>query len=77
MAEQTWTLTPETYHEVDLATDADGVYAKGYTQSVGGVLMTVGIRIGAKRGHQVAFWGDTVVRVSRGVWRVRPAEDAS
>lgn len=72
MAEQSWTLAPETYRAVDDAVDYDGVFAKSYWQEVDGKLTPVGIRIGG-RPHVVAFFGDTVTRTAPGVYTVERA----
>lgn len=70
MADQTWTLTPENYLALDNQVDADGVFAKGYWQEVDGKLTTVGIRIGERPRHVVAYFGDTVTRTAPGVYTV-------
>lgn len=76
MADQSWTLTPETYRAVDGAVDADGVFAKPYvvasddgTQDP--LLITVGIRIGVRPRHVVAYFGDIVTRTAPGVYTVQ------
>lgn len=74
MADWSWVLTPETYRVVDQAVDDDGVFAKHYTRSVDGELTTVGIRIGVRPHHVVAFFGDTVTRTAPGVYAVQQPE---
>ncbi|MGP4114616.1 hypothetical protein ACTWP5_27370 [Streptomyces sp. 4N509B] len=70
-----WELTTRSYAGIDGAIDRDSVYAKAYTRYVDGVLTTVGLRIGAKPNHVVAYFGDTVVRNVDRTYSVRRAED--
>lgn len=64
-----WTLTPANYPEVDHAIDRDGIFAKAYTESHDGRIVTVGIRIGVKPDHVVARFGDTITRHTNGTVR--------
>jgi hypothetical protein len=70
-----WELTPRSYAGIDKALDRDGVFAKAYTQYVDGVLTTVGMRIGEKPNHVVAYFGDTIVRRPDGTYTVRRADE--
>lgn len=70
---ETWQLTYRTYSEVDHHIDQAGVFSKGYTRYVDGRLKLVGLRIGEKPGHVVAFFGDTVIRHPDGRWSVHKA----
>ena len=60
MSKLTIVLTEENYPEVDKMLDDLGIFAKGYTRYIDGELTTVGLRIGEKPGHIIAFWGDAL-----------------
>lgn len=68
-------LTRENIAGIDAVLDREGVYAKGYTQTVGGKLTIVGLRIGVKPDHVVAFYGDTIIRGTDGSYSVQPASE--
>lgn len=68
-----WELTRESLNRIDVAVDRDGVFAKGYYQPVDGRTAVVGLRIGEKPGHVVAYYGDRVVRRPDGTYTVHAA----
>ncbi|WP_030506410.1 hypothetical protein [Microbispora rosea] len=68
-------LTPENYVRTANAIDRDGVFTKDYTRCVGDKLTVVGLRIGERPNHVVAFFGDTIVRHSAGMYSVARAVD--
>lgn len=70
---KTWQLTLRNIHGVDHELDRYGVFTKGYTQYVDDRLRLVGLRIGEKPGHVVAFFGDWIVRHPDGTWSVHKA----
>lgn len=50
-----------------------GIMTKSYTRDVDGVVTPVGLRVGIKPDHVVAFWGDTLRHEDDGsftVWRL-------
>ena len=59
-------LTHASYPRIDHDLDQMDVFAKAYTWYVGDKLTTVGLRIGEKPGHVVAFYGDWVIVDSAG-----------
>jgi hypothetical protein len=67
-------LTERNFARIETAIDRAGVFTKDYTQPVDGKLATVGLRIGVKPGHVVAFLGDTVIAHADGTYTVRKAE---
>lgn len=69
-------LTADTYYEIDTWLDKANVFAKAYTESRVGRVVTTGLRIGEKPGHVVAKFGDTIVRHADGSHTVRPADEA-
>lgn len=74
---QTWQLTRENLTEIDDAIDADGIYAKGYWEAVGGKTVVTGLRIGTGESRLVARFGDSITRHSRRRWSVQAAGGAS
>ncbi|OMI34469.1 hypothetical protein [Streptomyces sparsogenes] len=68
---ETRLLTEKTLYAVDNWLDKAGVFAKQYTRYVDDKLTTVGLRIGEKPGHLVAYFGDTIVRHTDGTYTVR------
>lgn len=69
-----WLLSPRTIRIVDDAIDRDGIYAKGYWQTVNSQLQVTGLRIGHDENRIVAFWGDTIIRHPGGRYSIlRPA----
>lgn len=66
-------LTRHNIRRIETLLDRAGVYAKDYTQTVNGLLMTVGLRIGEKPGHVVARFGDTIIWHADGTHTVRTA----
>ncbi|WP_405149518.1 hypothetical protein OG589_14800 [Sphaerisporangium sp. NBC_01403] len=69
-------LTTENYARTVRALDRDGVFTKNYTRYVGDKLTVVGLRIGQKPNHVVAFFGDTIVRRQDGTYTVARADRA-
>lgn len=72
----TWRLTPRDYAVIDRQLDRMNVFAKAHTELVGGKLATVGMRVGIKPRHVVAFWGDWIVRHPDGLFTVHRAPGA-
>jgi hypothetical protein len=70
---RTWQLTERSYPRVDHEIDRLGVFAKQFTEMVDSKVTTVGMRIGVKPGHVVAYFGDTVIRHPDGEFTVHPA----
>ena len=70
---RTWQLTPRNISRVDDEVDRDGIYAKGFFESVGGKTVCVGLRIGTGETRIVARFGDHVIRDRDGRWSVRHA----
>ncbi|MFE1359437.1 hypothetical protein [Streptomyces harbinensis] len=77
MSDMTWVLSPENVNAIDAAIDRDGVFAKPYWQPVDGRNTVVGMRIGERPNHVVAYWGDTIVRHGKGRYTVRAAADGA
>lgn len=77
---KTWQLTPRNIARIDDEIDRDGIYAKGYWQTVDSKLQVVGLRIGTGETRQprvVAFWGDWVIRHPDGRWSVHAGPKAA
>ena len=76
---KTWQLTPRSYprvsHEIDRL--EPWVFTKGYRQDVDGELQVVGLRIGEKPGHVVAYFGDWIIRHPDGHFTVHKAPAAA
>jgi hypothetical protein len=70
-------LTPKSYPLIDADLDRFDVFTKQYTQYVGDKLTTVGLRIGEKPNHVVAFFGDRVLIRPNGTYTVQPAVEMS
>lgn len=70
---RTWQLTPDSLGFIDDEIDKLGVFAKGYWQEVDGKLAVVGLRIGDRPGHVVAYFGDWIIRHPDGGFTVHPA----
>jgi hypothetical protein len=75
---KTWRLTERSYPRVDWELDRLDVFAKQYTEcdEIDGRIVTVGMRIGVKPGHVVAYFGDWIVRHPDGRWSVHAAPAA-
>lgn len=73
---KTWQILRRDLWEIDGELDELGVFTKGYTQTVDGKLRLVGLRVGEKPGHVVAFFGDTLVRHPDGRFTVHKAPAA-
>jgi hypothetical protein len=71
---KTWELTPRSFSRVADEIDRlrPWVFTKGYWQTVDGELQVVGLRIGERPNHVVAFWGDWIIRHPDGRWSVHP-----
>lgn len=67
---KTWELTPHSYPRIDRELDRDGVFTKQFTKSIDGRITTVGMRIGEKPGHVVAYFGDWIIRHPDGSYTV-------
>lgn len=67
-------LTADNLPAVDAWLDQFDVFAKQHTRYVDGELTTVGLRVGEKPDHFVAFFGDTIVRHADGRYTVRRAQ---
>lgn len=68
-------LTPRSYERIDAELDRFDVFAKQFTQYVDDKLTVVGMRIGVKPNHVVAFFGDRVIIRPDGTYIVRPAAE--
>lgn len=66
-------LTPENYVRTANAIDRDGAFTKDYTRCVDGKVTVVGLRIGERPNHVIAFFGDTIVRREDGSYDVARA----
>lgn len=66
-------LTERSYARIDHELDRDGVFAKQFTEMVDGKVTTVGMRIGIKPGHVVAYFGDWIIRHPDGGFTVHKA----
>jgi hypothetical protein len=70
-----WLLSPRTLPSLDDAVDADGIYAKGYWQTVDDRLQVVGLRIGSDYNDRVvALFGQTVIRRPDGTYYTLPTQ---
>lgn len=67
-----WNLTPRNITTVDDVVDRDGIYAKGYWETVDGELKVTGLRIGHDETRIVAKYGDWIIRHRDGTWAVHP-----
>lgn len=68
-------LTPASIERIDAALDRFDVFTKPFTQYVDDKLTTVGMRIGVKPNHTVAFFGDRVIVRPNGTYKVQAAEE--
>lgn len=71
-----WQLTERSINRVDDEVDRDGIYAKGYFESVGGKVVCTGLRIGSGETRIVAKFGNWVIRHPDGRWSVHKAPEA-
>lgn len=67
---KTWQLTPRDIARIDDEIDRDGIYAKGYWETVNGKLTVTGLRIGTGENRLVARFGDWIIRHPDGHWSV-------
>ncbi|MFJ8677173.1 hypothetical protein [Streptomyces sp. NPDC093589] len=74
-----WQLSRDNLNQIDDQLDRDGIYAKGYWETVDGQLTVTGLRIGSSYADRlIAKFGDTVIRRTNGTYAVRtPAEQAA
>ena len=72
---KTWELTPRSINRVSHEIDQlrPWVFTKGYWQNVNGKLDVVGLRIGERPNHVVAFWGDWIIRYPDGHFTIHKA----
>lgn len=71
---RTWQLTPDSHGRIDHDIDQYGVFAKGYfAAGDDGRLECVGLRIGQRPGHVIAFYGDWIIRHPDGGFTVHKA----
>lgn len=70
---KTWQLTERNIARIDNEIDGEGIYAKGYWQTVNGELTIVGLRIGHRPGHIVARFGDWIIHHPDGKFTVHPS----
>lgn len=72
---KTWELTPRSISRVADEIDRlrPWVFTKGYWKEVDGKLQVVGLRIGDRPGHVVAYFGDWIVRHPDGGFTVHKA----
>jgi hypothetical protein len=64
-------LTPASYPLIDAELDRFNVFAKPFTTWIGDEIITVGMRIGRRPDHIVAYFGDTVLIRPNGTYTVR------
>ncbi|GFH34349.1 hypothetical protein [Streptomyces pacificus] len=74
---KTWQLTQRNIGDIDDAVDRDGIYAKGYWETVDGKLTVTGLRIGSGPDRIVARFGDFIIRHPDGNWSTRTPAAAS
>lgn len=72
---KTWQLTPRNIAQIDDLVDHDGIYAKGYFETVDGKTVCTGLRIGTGETRIVARYGDHVIRHPDGRWSVHKAPE--
>ncbi len=70
---ETWQLTPRSIGSIDRRLDWGGVFTKAFTEVVDGKVTTVGLRVGIRPNHVVAFWGDWIIRHPDGTFTVHAA----
>lgn len=70
-----WRLTERSFTRVMGEIDRlrPWVFTKGYWQTVDGKLQVVGLRVGERPGHIVAYWGDWIIRHPDGKFTVHKA----
>lgn len=64
-------LEPRNFGATADRLDRWGVFVKEFTQDVNGKITVVGLRVGVRPDHVVAFYGDTIVRAADGGFEVR------
>lgn len=76
---KTWELTPRSISRIADEIDRlrPWVFTKGYWKEVDGKLQVVGLRIGERPDHVVAFWGDWIVRHPDGHFTIHKAPTVS
>ena len=70
-------LTPKNIVRIDAELDQQGVFAKQFTRMIDGKVTTVGLRIGVKPNHAVAFFGDTVQEIGDGLFAVQRSSEVT
>jgi hypothetical protein len=75
---KTWHLTERTYDRIDNELDRADVFTKQYTANNPDAygVKVVGMRIGHKPGHVVAFFGDWIIRHPDGGFTIHKAPQA-
>ncbi|ACX71084.1 RNA polymerase sigma-H factor [Streptomyces phage ZL12] len=73
---RTWKLTHQNIGTIDDAVDKDGIYAKGYWESIDGKTTVTGLRIGTGEARIVAKFGTWIVRHPNGQWAVHTPDCA-
>lgn len=68
-------LTAKSYGRIDAELDRFNVFAKPFRQWIDDEIVTVGMRIGERPNHVVAFLGDRVIIRRSGTYAVLPAEE--
>lgn len=70
---RTWQLTPRNISRIDNEIDKYGTFAKGYwAAGETGRLECIGLRIGERPNHVIAFYGDWIIRHPDGRFTVHP-----
>lgn len=71
---RTWQLTARNISHIDNEIDKLGVFAKGYfAAGDDGHLECIGLRIGERPGHVIAYYGDWIIRHWDDRFTVHPA----
>ncbi|MER7507029.1 hypothetical protein ABTX82_01570 [Streptomyces lavendulae] len=71
-----WQLTLQNIGRVDNDIDKLGVFAKGYwAAGDDGRLECIGLRIGERPGHVIAFYGDWIIRHPDGHFTIHPGPE--
>ncbi|WP_331764468.1 hypothetical protein [Streptomyces anulatus] len=73
---RTWKLARHNIGTIDDAIDKDGIYAKGYWESIDGKTTVTGLRIGTGETRIVAKFGDWIVRHPNGQWAIHTPDCA-
>lgn len=76
MKKQTIVLGQDNVEAVDQMLDDLGIFAKPYTASIDGKITVIGMRIGEKPRHIIAFWGDSITITEEQLTLKRGVTDA-